>query len=186
MRETLVAARLNDLDLHTRAGKSAAAQRLLDLGDRVVWTDGGTERSWTLPDQVDIAGVPRLAAVVVATSRTQVADGGPGGDVTVLLLVGVDGTTLARVAQASFDLTDLYDQHNLDRIWPSAVFDAVRTRGVDHRTESYDRPSDLEAAHPGSVSTALMFSGENAHRVTLWLVGVVLLALLVGWLLVRR
>ena len=116
---------------------------------------------------------------------TALARTGVAGMLGAVVLQGQFGGVEGR-AQASFDLTDLYDQHNLDRIWPSAVFDAVRTRGVDRRTESYDRPSDLEAAHPGSVSTALMFSGENAHRVTLWLVGVVLLALLVGWLLVRR
>jgi len=180
----LIEARLNDLDRRTRVGKIAAQQTLTDEGDRIIWSEAGRRVEWTLPDQPARADVPCLRAVVLATSATQVP-GGTSSDVTLLLLVGDGGRTLARVARASLDLTDLYDPTNLDRIWPASVFTAVQAHGVDYRVETYEHLSDLDAAHAGSVPTSLRFVGQSANTFAWWLAGAAILIIGLVWVLGR-
>lgn len=180
----LLEARLNEWDRRTRAGKAAAQQSLVDAGDRVVWRDGGRRADWTLPDQPALPGLPVLSAVVLATSDTQVATG-PSSPVTLVLLVDGAGETLARIAQASLDLTDAFDEADLELIWPSEAFDALRARGVEVRTEEYARLSDLEHAHPGAVGRSLRFFGQTASTLAWWVAGAALLVAAAAWFLSR-
>ncbi|MFN8148096.1 MAG: hypothetical protein U0R76_11595 [Candidatus Nanopelagicales bacterium] len=156
----------------------------MDAGDRVVWRDGGRRADWTLPDQPAVPGLPVLSAVVLATSDTQVATG-PSSPVSLLLLVDRAGETLARIAQASLDLTDALDEADLERIWPSEAFDALRARGVEVRREEYTRLSDLESAHPGAVGRTLRFFGQTAGTLAWWAAGAALLVAAAAWFLSR-
>jgi hypothetical protein len=171
----IVAARLNQLDLETRVGKRAAEQKLVDRGDDVVWRDRDGERTFTLPGRAE-AGGEQIASVVKATFRVLAPGASTSSETTLLFLAAADGRCLVRIAQASMDLTDLYDDHNLQRIWPREVFAELEARGVDYREVQLASPDECEATYPGSVPTTLKAMGPKAWNWT----AVALAVLIVG------
>ena len=173
-RRVIVAARLNNLDLHTRVGRRAARQQLVASGTGVAWQDEHGQLDLALPDQTASTTTPKIASVVRASFTVLPPGGSVSSVTTVLFLAGADGTCLVKIAQASPDLTELYDDFNLDRIWPRQVFSELEGRGVDYREETFPSPDECQKAHPGSVSGTLMAMGTRAW----WLYAAAFAALL--------
>jgi len=106
--------------------------------DHVVWVRSGSVRRWLLPDQDDVAGTPRLTAVV----RAQVSS--KGANPVHVLLAGDDGAVLARIAHG--------EPRALDLVWPDSAFASLTAHGVVLTSAAYPDLRALQAAHPGALA----------------------------------
>lgn len=177
----LLAARVNAYDVHTSIGKTALARRLVAVADRVVWHDGETTATWTLPDQPTLVGVPVLASVTRVQTWSQTAEG-PTPE-SYLLLLDATGRTLARLAIGTWSIGATYEPVDLERIWPESAFDALRQRGVAHITEEFPALDDLERAHPGAVPRSRRALGSRRSMRISWafLATATVVALVYAW-----
>jgi hypothetical protein len=147
----------------------------------VVWHDGETTATWTLPDQATRAGVPVLASVAHVQTWWHTGEG-PTPE-SYLLLLDASGVTLARLAIGSWSMGATYEPVDLERIWPEGAFDALLQRGVARITEEFVALEDLERAHPGAVPRARRALGSRRRMRIYWvfLAAATAVALLYAW-----
>jgi hypothetical protein len=179
--EVLPSARVNVYDEHTSIGATALSRRLVDAGDHVIWHDGGTATTWTLPDQPPRDGTPVLTSVARVDTAWSSAEG-PSPE-TYLLLLDQNGRTLARLALVSLQMGPTYEPVDAERIWPDEVFEPLAARGVPVVTEEFAAFEDLERAHPGAVPTSRLVLGSRWANRVFWafLVASLVAAVLIAW-----
>lgn len=177
----LLAARVNEFDVHTTWGSQAAKRRLVEAGDHVEWHDAGHVQVWRLPDQ-PAEDLPTLTRVVFARAAAVIVDSGLEVSETHVLLVGKDGRTLAPLAVAGAAHTRM-SEAELEKLWPRAAFDQLAARGVLVEDVAARDVGELRRRFPGSVarSRVMMYS----RRTYLTYVALVGTALVAAYLLTR-